>query len=154
MAGSRNPLSFEAHRGRFGAAEEIRVGAYARRQLRRRVLIGLVGTVLIAGAFALYYQLRARSAQRVGEHYPVQVRCVSCGHTVTLQVRFAQAFPIPCPACSLVACRPLWQCRECGAQFVPEQVATVVRCPDCGGQRVGSAAAPAPPPGARPIFDP
>jgi DNA-directed RNA polymerase subunit RPC12/RpoP len=142
MAGSRNPLSFESFRGRFGAVEEINVGAYARRQLRRRVLIGLVGTVLIAGAFALYHQLRARSAESVSDHYPVQVRCISCGHTATLQVRFAQSFPIECPACGLMACRPLWQCRDCGAQFVPEQVGTVVRCPDCGGQRVGSAAAP------------
>ena len=136
------PPSFEPSRLRGSSRDEVQVGAYARRQRRRRVLIGAVGALLIAGALALYLQLRPPSGANRADRYPVRVRCVSCGHTATVQVPFGQTFPLECPACKEMTCRELWQCRDCGALFVPQQAGAVLRCPQCGGQRVGSAAVP------------
>lgn len=122
--------------------EEVSVGAYARRQLRRRILIGVFGVVLIGGALTVYQLLRPPGDERRADRYPVRVRCVSCGHVTTVQVRFGQTFPMKCPKCGEMACQLLWHCRDCGAEFVPEQVGTTVRCPECGSERVGSAATP------------
>ena len=142
MGRAPKALSFETSHPRLGSSEEVRVGAYARRQLRRRIAIGLFGTVLIAGAIALYYQLRPTSAGSSLAHYPVRVRCVSCGHTAVISVPLAQTFPIRCPACGEATCREVWRCRACQAEFVPEQTGIPLRCPQCNSDRVGSAAAP------------
>jgi hypothetical protein len=136
------PLSFEPPRLRRGSREEVRVGAYARRQRRRRILIGLFGAVLIAGAGGLYCQLRPPGNANAGEEYQVRVRCSACGYTATVSVPFDQTFPMKCPACKEIACQELWRCRDCGAEFVPEHVGTVVHCPKCNSPRVGSAAVP------------
>lgn len=142
MAKRAKPLSFDPSRFQLGSAEEVRVGAYARRQLQRRILLGVFGVLLIAGAFALYGQLRPARGKGSADRYPVCVRCVLCGHTATVQVRFGQTFPMDCPACKEPACQMLWECRDCGGRFVPQQTGTVVRCPECDSQRVGSAASP------------
>lgn len=104
--------------------------------------MGVFGVLLIAGAFALYRQLRPHGQADGAERYPVRVRCVSCGHTVTLQLRPAQTFPMKCPKCGETTCQELWKCLDCGAEFVPEQTGTRLRCPECKSERVGSAAAP------------
>ena len=142
MARPSRPLSFEPSRFRFGATDEVRVGAYARRQLQRRITIGVLGALLITGAFGLYTQLRLKSAAGDADRYSVRVRCVACGHNATVRVPFAQTFPMKCPACGEVMCRVVWQCRNCDTEFVPEQTGTVLRCPECGSEEVGSAATP------------
>ena len=142
MARTQKPLSFEPSRLRLGSTEEVRVGAYARRQLRRRIMIGVFGAVLIAGGFALYHQLRPKSAGGDVDRYPVRVRCVSCGYTAEIRVPFAQTFPMACPECGELLCRVVWRCQDCGAEFVPEQTGTVLRCPECNSDQVGSAATP------------
>jgi ribosomal protein S27E len=142
MARRRAPLRFDSSRLARGPREEIGIGAYARRQLRRRILIGVFGALLIAGAFLVYYELRPPRVAYDVDHYPVRVRCLSCGYTGTLQVRPTQTFPMKCPQCGETACQELWTCRDCGAQFVPDQAGTTVRCPECGSVRVGSAAVP------------
>jgi predicted Zn-ribbon and HTH transcriptional regulator len=142
MARANRPLSFDVRGLERGAAEEVSVGAYARRQLRRRVLLGVFGGVLIAGALTLYGFLRPPGRADRGDRYAVCVRCAACGHTEAMRVRFDQTFPVRCSKCKELACRVVWRCRECGHQFVPEQMGTALRCPKCGSERVGSAAAP------------
>jgi predicted Zn-ribbon and HTH transcriptional regulator len=142
MGRRRTPLSFEPPRSRLGSREEVRVGAYARRQRRRRILIGLFGALLIAGACGLYHQLRPPGDANAGDRYRVRIRCTACGYTATVAVPFDQTFPMKCPACNETACQEVWRCLDCGAEFVPEHVGTVVRCPKCNSLRVGSAAAP------------
>ena len=136
------PLAFDSSRIGLDSDADVRVGAYARRQLRRRILLGLLGLVLIAGAVWLYCRLRPPRAAGAGGDYLVQVQCLSCGHTETLRVPPAQTFPMKCPRCKELACQPLWQCRDCGERFVPEQTGGVVHCPKCGSERVGSATQP------------
>jgi DNA-directed RNA polymerase subunit RPC12/RpoP len=142
MAKRAKPLSFDPSRFQLGSTEEVRVGAYARRQLQRRILLGVFGVLLIAGAVALYVQLRPPRGGEGTDRYPVCVRCASCGHTATVQVPFGHTFPMECPACGDRACQMVWECRDCGSRFVPQQTGTVVRCPECDSQRVGSAATP------------
>jgi len=142
MARADKPLSFDVRGVEHGSAEEVSVGAYARRQFRRRVLIGAFGAALIVGAFALYQFLKPPGQADQGERYPVRVRCVLCGHTAIVRVPYDQTFPMRCPECRELACQVMWQCRQCGHQFVAEQTGPVVRCPECGSERVGSAATP------------
>jgi predicted Zn-ribbon and HTH transcriptional regulator len=142
MARARNLLNFEASRLEPGAGEEVRVGAYARRQFRRRVLLGVFGALLITGAFVLYQLLNPRGNINDAERYPIRVRCVSCGYTTALRVRAAQTFPMECSACRKTTAQQLWKCRSCGALFVPQRTGMERRCPECNSQRVGSAAAP------------
>ena len=142
MTRPSNPLDFEPATRRRGSREEVQVGAYARQQRRRRILIGALGALLVAGALVLYCQLRPQSGTQRGDRYPVRVRCDSCGYTATVYVPFVQTFPMGCPACKQMACRQLWRCQECGAEFAPEQTGTMVRCPKCNSERVGSAVAP------------
>jgi predicted Zn-ribbon and HTH transcriptional regulator len=142
MAKRAQPLSFDPSRFQLGSTEEVRVGAYARRQLQRRILLGVFGVLLIAGAFVLYVQLRPHGEATDVERYPVRVRCASCGYSATVHVPFAQTFPMECPACREMACQVLWRCRDCGAEFVLEQTGPLVRCPACRSERIGSAAVP------------
>jgi predicted Zn-ribbon and HTH transcriptional regulator len=142
MARSHQPPGFEPSRLRRGSREEVQVGAYARRQRRRRILMGLFGALLIAGALALYYQLRPRAEAGAADRYPVCVRCSACGFTARLRVPFTQTFPMECPSCKEPACRVLWECRDCGARFVPQESGKEQRCPQCNSLRVGSAATP------------
>jgi len=135
---------------RKGAAADLRVdraavletpfGAYARRQLRRRTRLGLFGVVLIVAATLLYWQLRPGTEQG-GGRYPVVVRCISCGYEQTLTVPLSQSDPLVCPNCGERSLRPLWRCRDCGRIFQPKDTIRPTRCPQCGSQRVGSAAA-------------
>jgi len=141
MARSNKVPGLEPPRLRLGSREEVQVGAYARRQRRRRFLLGFFGALLIAGAFALYYQLRPGGAAQAGDGYLVCIRCSACGFTVKLRVPFTQTFPMECPSCGQPACRVVWECRDCGMQFVPDENATEKRCPRCNSRRVGSAAA-------------
>jgi predicted Zn-ribbon and HTH transcriptional regulator len=142
MVRANRPSSFDLRGVGHASAEEVSVGAYARRQFRRRVLLGVFGAALIIGAIMLYEVRRPPTLGEPGDRYPVRVRCASCGYTATLRVPFDQTFPMRCPKCGQVACQELWQCRECGHQFVPEQTGTILRCPECGSERVGSAATP------------
>ncbi len=142
MARTSRPLDFKEGRFGRGADKDVSVGAYARRQFRRRVLLGVFGAALIMGAFALYQLLKPPGQADQGERYPVRVRCVLCGHTAIVRVQYDQTFPMRCPECRELACQVMWQCRQCGHQFVPEQTGTILRCPECGSERVGSAATP------------
>ena len=142
VAKTNRHSSFDLRGRARGSSEEVSVGAYARRQLRRRVFVGVVGGALIIGALTLYSLLKPPGQADRDDRYPVRVHCASCDHAATVRVRFDQTFPMRCPECKQPASQVLWRCRQCGQQFVPEQTGLVVRCPECGSERVGSAAAP------------
>jgi Zn finger protein HypA/HybF involved in hydrogenase expression len=142
MARRRRPIDLEAYRRGLDATGEVRVGAYARRQRRRRALLASIGLVLIAGAVGLYSAL-APEAETAEQTYPVSVQCVSCRYTGTLEVPFKQTtFPLKCPQCGERACKQVWKCRACDHEFLPGTGDEPIRCPACRSSEVGSAAVP------------
>lgn len=122
--------------------ESVSIGAYARRRRLRRTLLALMGVALIVGAWLLYRALLPRDENAGGSQYPVRVRCGACGFTAVMAVPASQTFAMVCPQCGERACRPLWKCRECGTEFLPERGVEPVHCPSCRSVQVGSAAAP------------
>jgi hypothetical protein len=127
-------------RGLLGGAGDIMIGAYARQQRRRRLLIAVVGLILISGAVGIYALLDLPDDTAAANERVIAVRCVKCGHTGTVPVEVGNvAFPRKCPACGAVACQKLWECRDCGTQFLNIGGNGVIRCPDCGSGNVGSA---------------
>lgn len=138
------------YRAAMNATGDVSVGAYARAQRRNRILLGLAGVALIGGAVFVHMFLRPREAGVAGGPLPVLVRCVAegCGYEGAMAVPRGQAeSEIVCPKCGQHSCRKVWQCRSCGAQFVPKRGAFEIRCPDCGGRQVGAAYELAPPGG-------
>lgn len=122
--------------------DEVVIGAFARRQRRRRIAVACLGLGLIALAGALYVQLRPSGGSAVVDSYPAALRCSNCGFEAVRTASAAGPVPAECPECVAHAMRELWQCRKCDARFVPAGGARPVRCPECGSESVGSAAAP------------
>jgi len=118
-------------------AREVQIGAYARRQRRKRLAIGLAGVALIAAGWWLYLELRPKPAG-VRTATTVVVRCTSCAWEGRLTVPADQRFPMDCPQCGQRACEVLWRCRDCGERFVPPRGADPLRCPRCESLRVGA----------------
>lgn len=141
MTRRRRPIDLEAYRRGLDSTGEVRVGAYARRQRRRRALLALFGAALIVGAVGLYWALCPK-AEETEETYPVKVECISCDYSGTLEVPFGQTFPLTCPVCGEKGCKELWKCRACAHQFLPEPSTGEKQCPACGSQSVGTAAVP------------
>lgn len=117
--------------------QEISIGAYARRQQRRRVLVGLLGAGLIAGACWIGWRFWPHGIS-VNDEYSVLVECSKCGQRSLTRVAFRQSFPIECPKCGAPKATPVFQCRNCGAQFTSFQKTAQVRCPKCKSNDVGS----------------
>jgi Zn finger protein HypA/HybF involved in hydrogenase expression len=144
MSGRRLPIEFDSPRNALDENGEIRVGAFARRQVRRRWMFGAFGVSLIVLAAGLYWGL---GTDRDGpEHLPtVALRCVACGFDLSRPLPPDQHFPLVCPKCEQRAVRPLWVCRKCSERFLPPLQSDTIRCPKCGSDQVGavpSAAAP------------
>lgn len=121
-------------------AEEVRIGAYARRQFRRRIWFGLFGVALILGAAGLYANLRPGNAWSRSEVYEAPVRCVGCGFEGSMTIPIGGESALACPTCGSAKCRAVWLCRACGERFVPVKASPPVRCAKCGSSNVGSAA--------------
>jgi len=142
----RKSTGIEPYRRGLDATGDIQVGAYARRQRRRRILLSLLGLALIGGAVGLYAGLRhwvlQPAAETRGRPYAVKVRCISCGYSATLDVSSGQTFPLECPVCGERGCKQLWKCRACGHEFLPAESGNEKRCPRCGNSAVGSAVVP------------
>lgn len=122
--------------------EEVVIGAFARRQRRKRIAVACLGLGLVALADALYVQLRPSGGSAAVHTYPVALRCTSCGFELVRTASAGGPAVTECPACGAHAMHALWRCRRCDARFVPPGGARPVRCPECGGESVGSAAAP------------
>lgn len=120
---------------------DISVGAYARQQRRRRVLISAVGLALIGCALWLYIALRPRDPHVTQGGFPVRIRCVSptCNFEGVVLVPAHAYFPLQCPRCKQHSCQKVWACRNCGATFIAKGGSSELRCPQCGDLRVGTA---------------
>ena len=96
---------------------DVSLGAYARAERRRRILIGIGGTTLIAGALGLYFAVRPRDSHPAAGTVPVVVQCVAddCGYSGVVRIRLGAAvFPVECPRCKRFSCQKVWECRDCG----------------------------------------
>ncbi len=123
---------------------EIMVGAYARRVRRWRILLGAIGLLLIVGAAWIYVALLPPDPTRHAEPHQVAVACAKCGYRGVTEAPPAEPFPLVCPSCGERACYKLWECRNCGHQFLPKGGGAEPTCPQCGHARVGTATQPAP----------
>jgi len=142
MIDRNRAASLTQHRSVLGSTRDVSVGAYARRQQRRRVAIAFVGLVLIGGSAWLLKLMWPTVGGDRGNRHPVLVRCVTCNHQEVVQQRAGDApFPLTCPACKERSCYQVWQCRNCNLQFLPVGSAATLRCPRCGSERVGAAEA-------------
>jgi DNA-directed RNA polymerase subunit RPC12/RpoP len=142
MVRGRRSLDLTDYRSVMRSSGDVSIGAYARQQRQRRLLVGVAGLIFILGAVWLYSVLQpAEEVDREGR-YPLAVRCMKCGYegVVLLEVG-AESFPLPCPECGERACHKLWLCRACGKTFLRKGGEDVVRCPACGSAQVGEAAA-------------
>lgn len=146
MAKARRSNEYTDYRRVLKAKGDVSLGAYARAERRRRILIGVAGLSLIVGACVAYYLLRPAPTKPVVPTIPLAVRCVvpTCSWEGVLNVPLGQTEqPQECPKCKQRSCQKLWQCRDCGTQFLPKGVATDLRCPACGSAAVGTAEATA-----------
>jgi hypothetical protein len=143
MPGRRLPIDFDSAGGILDENGEIRVGAYARRQIRRRWMFGAFGVCLIALAVGLYWGL---GADRDGSaHRPiVALRCGACAHDESRALPPDQNYPLACAQCGQLAVRPLWICRKCEERFLPSPQFDPIRCPRCSSDQVGAVASAAP----------
>lgn len=139
MIRRRRTLDLTDYRSVLATTGDLEVGAYARRQQRRRILIALGGLGLIAAAYWLFAQLSVIDPGIGQDRYEVKVRCVSCSYAGRVEVPLDQTFPTICPECGQRALRRVWECRECRTEFLPKPGAPRVRCPSCGSEKVGSA---------------
>jgi predicted RNA-binding Zn-ribbon protein involved in translation (DUF1610 family) len=135
----RAPRDLSDYRAVLAGSGEVTIGAYARAQRRRRMVLAVFGLALITGAGGLYWALTAPTSPGPGDHYTVALECLSCKARQTQKVPTSTAFPIVCSACGEKACVPLWQCRDCGMELAVGALGGAARCPKCGSQRVGAA---------------
>ncbi len=144
----KRPINLTDFRSVVLTEGEISVGAYARAQRRKRVLLGIVGLALIGGAVWMHYILQPKDTPTT-DAPPVLVRCVVpiCGYQGVVRVVPEKArFPLKCPKCGQHSLQKVWECRDCGEQFLrrPELETPdgILHCPKCGGVNVGTAEGP------------
>ena len=137
MRNPRQTLPISPELLRSSVDLEVSIGAYARRQRRRRWLIGIVGALLICGAAAVYWGLRQNAVDGATD-YPVLVDCTKCGERSESRASFRQSYPVTCPKCRNKTAWPLLKCLKCEFLFVPNASAGEARCPRCKSTLVGS----------------
>ncbi|TWT41921.1 hypothetical protein RAS1_30450 [Phycisphaerae bacterium RAS1] len=140
MARVRRIVNLSDYRSALAGNDEILIGASVRRRRRRQVAISLSGVALIAAAVWLYWALAQPSAEAPPNSYPVKVMCIACKAVETRRVRPGDSFPLICSFCQQRGAKALVVCRDCREEFVPTGEGEMIRCPRCGGTRVGSAA--------------
>ncbi len=140
----RRSIDFRDYRSALYRDGELSIGAYARAQRRRQVLIALAGLALVGGAVWLHFALREPTDVTSPGAPPVYVQCIvaDCGYRGVAHLKPGQGFPVKCPKCGQNSCQPVWECRDCGEQFLPRGRPAEVKCPRCGSRRVGIAEGP------------
>lgn len=141
MRTRRRLTRFADYRSALSARGEVEIGVAARRRRRRNLIIATMGIAFMGGAGWLYWSLLPDAESVAGERFRVKVHCIneSCGFTGVVEVTAGRKFPLICPRCKQRSAQQLWQCRDCGYEFLPKQVGTTVRCPRCGSVAVGTA---------------
>jgi hypothetical protein len=143
MPRRKQAVSLTDYRSVISSTGDISVGAYARQQRRRRLAMAAVGLALIGGAAWLLAEFWPVGGGRPTGKHPLVVECIKCHHREVIQVApgsVPQA--VMCPVCHERSCHPVWECRDCGLQFLPtgaEIAAGALRCPRCRSERVGAA---------------
>ncbi|GMU81803.1 MAG: hypothetical protein AMXMBFR47_16740 [Planctomycetota bacterium] len=141
MDARRRSLDLTSRRFDLDGIEEVRVGAFARRVRRQRILLGAVGVILAVAAWFVYQAL-SPDPTAPGRLRPVVLRCAACSDDSVHQLPSNVLFPVVCEKCGAIACRPLWQCRvaRCRERFLPPPTGSgIIRCPKCGSDQVGDA---------------
>lgn len=128
------------YRSVLAAKGEVKLGVFARRTRRRRILVALSGVGLTAFAVWLGWVLWPKGEASTGQIAAVHLRCMACAFETTRAVASNQRYPMLCPACKAHALRELWTCRapNCGFAFVPDPGGVQRTCPKCGSAEVGS----------------
>jgi DNA-directed RNA polymerase subunit RPC12/RpoP len=141
----RRVSNLNDYRAVLNSSGEIVVGAYARAQRRRRLLIAGLGLALIGTALWLFMLLRPAELQPLPAGSRVVVQCVApaCGFRGPVVVPPDANFPLKCPKCGARSVQKVWVCRDCGHEFLPKGGIAELRCERCGSQRIGTAEAPA-----------
>lgn len=137
MSGRRLPIDFDSAVQGLDENGEIRVGAFARRQIRRRWMFGAFGVGLIALAGGLYWGLGLDRDDAA--HRPIlALACSVCNYEESRALPPDQHFPLVCPKCGQTSLRPLWSCRKCDERFLPSPEHEAIRCPKCNSDQVGA----------------
>jgi len=135
---TRDRLS--SYRSALEREGDVSVGAFARRHWFRRVLLGGLGVLLLAGAAWTWYSLQPHDeGVGLGGRYTVALQCSLCAHRGEAAVGHDQKFPLKCPACGKRTWWPLWRCQVCGEEFLVRPGVSEVCCPECGSVSVGTA---------------
>ncbi len=139
------PGHLNDYRAVLAGKGDIAIGARARAERRKGILIGIAGLALIGGAFGAHALLRPREPKKPELGSPVLVQCVdpNCGYEGVVQVQPGEArYPLKCPLCGQRTCQKVWECRDCGYRFVPVGGPAELQCRECGSRRVGTALTP------------
>jgi predicted Zn-ribbon and HTH transcriptional regulator len=142
MARSRTG-DLSEYRSALNRKGEVAIGARARAERRKRILMGAAGLGLIATAVAMHFVLQApEHGSRARKTAVVLVQCMdpNCGYQGLVEVPLENArFPVKCPRCKQQTCQKVWECRDCGHRFVPLGPTGELICRECGSRRVGTA---------------
>ena len=121
---------------------DVALSAHARQQIRRRVYVGAAGVALIGLGVWLFFALQPPTGGGPRVAYPAVVHCMACGQREVARLSTPKArFPLKCSRCGETAAYKVWECRNCGTQFVPKGEAAEIACPKCRANRVGTAEA-------------
>ncbi len=122
---------------------DVSIGAYARQQRRKQILIASFGIATLIGAGWLYSVVTPDDLEQPPGRVTIAVECSKeeCGYRGMTEIDIAnEAFPVVCPRCQDRSCHKLWTCRNCGTQFTVRPGLTDLRCPNpnCGSSAVGA----------------
>lgn len=138
----RRPFDLTDTRAAIESTGEYGVGAFARKQRRKQIMVLSAGLALIIGAYVIYRMLSVAEPVQKTSGVPVFVRCINenCAFEGQIYADLDQANEYLCPECKQRACRKLWLCKQCDARFVRQNEGAEIRCPECGSYKVGTAA--------------
>lgn len=118
---------------------EIAIGAYARQQRRRQIILGVFGLVLVGVAAWFVLTVRATHEAEAPGRYLVAAECNRCSWQGEVRTSLDDTWPQRCPKCGETTVQKRWICHQCQTLFLPRPASGLVACPKCGGTNVGAA---------------